>query len=306
MVVSRMKTKLTTTTTKTLLDKKIEDIVSEISSAYVKDQLYGSGANVETMIDYIYALKIEINFASNYIKDIIGSLYRLSKYHKNKGFKDMSRDDAIEFLESIRKTETQEPMHKWIGSYNVYRAHLLRFFRWLYSPDLEPDKRPKPSVMENIPKLNRKETSIYKPADLWTAKDDLLFLKYCPSKRDKCYHTISRDSSARPHEIMKLKIKDVKFKTIGTSQYAEVVVNGKTGTRPIPLINSIPYLKDYLDHEHPHPSNPNAPLICGVGKSLGKHISPQRINKIYEEYKTKIFPKILDSPATLPEDKGWN
>ena len=37
-----------------------------------------------------------------------------------------------------------------------------------------------------------------------------------------------------------------------------MLVNGKTGTRHIPLINSIPYLKDYLDHEHPQPRNPNA------------------------------------------------
>jgi len=27
-------------------------------------------------------------------------------------------------------------------------------------------------------------------------------------------------------------------------QYAEVLVNGKTGSRTVPLINSIPYLKE--------------------------------------------------------------
>ena len=129
----------------------------------------------------------------------------------------------------------------------------MRFFKWLYYPDIEPDKRSKPVVIENIPKLKRKEKSIYKPSDLWTQQDDLLFLKYCPTKREKCYHAISRDLSCRPHEILKLKIKDIAFKTNGTSQYVDVVVNGKTGTRPIPLINSIPYLKDYLDHEHPPP-----------------------------------------------------
>jgi len=41
-------------------------------------------------------------------------------------------------------------------------------------------KRPKPEVIENIPKLRRKEQSIYKPTDLWTAEDYLLFLKCCP------------------------------------------------------------------------------------------------------------------------------
>jgi hypothetical protein len=81
------------------------------------------------------------------------------------------------------------------------------------------------------------------------------------------------------------------------------MVNGKTGTRPIPLIDSIPYLKDYLDHEHPQPRNPSAPLICGTGKGLGRHIKAFRIYMIYDEYKKQVFPKLLESPSVLPEDK---
>jgi integrase len=151
-------------------------------------------------------------------------------------------------------------------------------------------------VVENIAQLKRKEKSIYKPSDLWTQQDDLLFLKYCPSKRDKCYHAVSRDTSCRPHEILKLKIRDITFKTTGSYQYAETLVNGKTGSRPIPLIDSIPYVKDYLDHEHPQPSNPNSPLICGI--------RARRIYNIYDEYKKQIFPKLLESSNVLPEDKS--
>jgi hypothetical protein len=62
-------------------------------------------------------------------------------------------------------------------------------------------------------------------------------------------------------------------------------------------------LKDYLDHEHPQPGNPNAPLICGTGKGLGRHISPLRIYSIYNDFKRYVFPKLLESPAVLPEDK---
>jgi hypothetical protein len=53
----------------------------------------------------------------------------------------------------------------------------MRFFKWLYSPDIEPAKRAKPSVIENISQLKRKEKSIYTPTDIWTAEDDSLFLK---------------------------------------------------------------------------------------------------------------------------------
>ncbi len=286
-----------------LLDRRIEETAAGLPYSYAKQLHSVSKDNAATIIDYLAAMKNEVNLSDNYRKDVIELLSRFSKYNDNKPFKDLMRTNIIGFLETYRKTEAQDPMHKWIGTYNIFRIHLLRFFKWLYYPDIEPDKRLKPSVIENIAQLRRKEKSIYKPSDMWTQQDDLLFLKYCPSKRDKCYHAISRDTSCRPHEIVKLKIRDIVFKTTGNYQYAEALVNGKTGSRPIPLIDSIPYLKDYLDHEHPQPRNSNAPLICGIGKGLGRHIRPKRIAVIYDEYKKEIFPKLLESPNVLPEDK---
>ncbi|HET7389407.1 MAG TPA: hypothetical protein VFJ51_01190 [Nitrososphaeraceae archaeon] len=80
--------------------------------------------------------------------------------------------------------------------------------------------------MMGIKRLKRKEISCYKPTDLWSQEDDLLFLKWATDKRDRCYHTMARDLSARPHEILNIKIKDIVFKTAGNKQYAEVLVNG--------------------------------------------------------------------------------
>ena len=83
------------------------------------------------------------------------------------------------------------------------------------------------------------------PSDLWSQEDDLLFLKWVTNKQDRCYHTMSRDLSTRPNEILKLTIKEIVFKTTADNkQYAEVLVNEKTGTRHIPLFQSIPYIKD--------------------------------------------------------------
>ena len=273
-----------------ILDRKIEETIEGIGRTY-GDKIQSSGLdNAMAIVKYISALKTEINLSDSYRGDIIEILTRFSRFYDNRPFKELTRTDVIEFLGSLRKTEAMDPMHKWIGTYNLFRVYLLRFFKWFYYPDIEPNKRPKPAVVENIAHLKRKEKSIYKPSDLWTQQDDLLFLKYCPTKREKCYHAISRDTSCRPHEILKLKIRDVVFKTNGNYQYAETLVNGKTGSRPIPLIDSIPYLKDYLDHEHPQPGNRNAPLICGAGKSLARHIGVKRIYSIYEEYKKKYFP----------------
>jgi integrase/recombinase XerD len=302
-VLSQSQSQASASTKSALLDRKIEECTAGLAPSVSKQLFSISKDNAAIIVKYIEAVKTEVNPSDCYRRNLILTLCRFSNYHKNKLFKEISRDDIVNFLDSLRKTETQDPMHQWVGTYNLFRVDLMRLFKWLYSPNIEPNKRPKPLLIENISKLKRKEASIYKPSDLWTQQDDLLFLKYCPTKREKCYHAISRDTSCRPHEITKLKIKDIVFKTTGKSQYAEALVNGKTGTRPIPIIDSIPYLKDYLDHEHPQPGNPNAPLICGTGKGLGRHISPLRIYSIYNDFKRYVFPKLLESPAVLPEDK---
>ena len=189
-----------------LLDRKIEECTAGLVPSVSKQLFSISKDNAAIIVKYIEVVKTEVNPADSYRRNIILLLCRFSNYHENKVFKEISRDDIVKFLDSLRKTETTDPMHQWIGTYNLFRVDLMRFFKWLYSPDIERDKRPKPSIIENIPKLKRKETSIYKPSDLWTQQDDLLFLKYCPTKREKCYHAISRDTSCRPHEITKLKI----------------------------------------------------------------------------------------------------
>jgi integrase len=233
----------------TIVNRKIDLATAGLYSFIFKDITQNvSSENALNIVEYVIAMKIETNISDSYRMNTINTLSLFSKFSKNKPFTQMRREDVLLYLDSSRKDETLDPLHKWIGTYNWRRVILARFFKWLHYPDDEPKKRKIPAIVENIPMLKRREQSIYKPTDLWTVENDLLFLKYCPNKRDRCYHAISRDTSCRPHEILKLRIKDVVFKTAGENyQYAEVLVNGKTGSRSVPLFNSIPYVKDWLD-----------------------------------------------------------
>jgi integrase/recombinase XerD len=289
-------------TRRTLAELIEQDDLDLGLSKALNARLIETGENNKVICDYVKCFGNEIRLSENYKKLNSTILVYISEFHSNKKFKDMTKDDVISFLNSLRKKEDKDPLHKWVSTYNIYLVILARFFKWLYHPDLSPKERHKPPCID-IPCLKRKEQSIYKPTDLWTQDDDLLFLKYCPSKRDRCYHAISRDSSCRPHELLKLNIKDVVFKmTPEGRQYAEVLVNGKTGQRHIPLINSIPYLKDWID-DHPQSGNPNSILICGFSKSLGRAIKIQSLNHIYEVYKKEFFPKLLNNPNVSLEDK---
>lgn len=140
--------------------------------------------NQKIINDYIEARKIETNLAISTQKVTSDTLNRFSR-KKKKHFKDITRDDLLSFLNSLRKSETQDPSHKWIGTYNHCLIIISTFFKWLYNPQVGPKDRQKPDVLLNIKQLKRKETSSYKPTDMWTQEDVLLFSKYCPSKRDK-------------------------------------------------------------------------------------------------------------------------
>ena len=225
--------------------------------------------NAIIICDYIRAEEIEINIKDSTKECKIKVLSWLSNYFQDKkSFKQMTKNDVLDYLNKLRKSGAGDPSQKWIGSYNGRQIILNKFFRWLYNPD-EPDsgKRITPACMHGIKRLPRKQKTSYKPSDIWEPIEHAIFLRYCPSKRDKCYHAMANDMSARPHEILSLRIKDVKFYTTEEgNQYAEVrIMVGKTGPRTVPLIDSIPYLKEYVQEEHPSGSNPDSWLFVSLG-----------------------------------------
>lgn len=289
-----------------------DGLMTKFCESTLRDRSKLSRENAAVIVEYIIAMKREVNPRLNYIKYTIQFLSELSKIIGiGKNFIHMTRDDVLCYLDKCRKPENEDPMHKWIGSYNIKRIILLRFFKWLYYPNVaDPKKRNELSSNENkpvcimgIPQLKRKEISCYKPTDLWTQDDDSLFLKWVTNKRDRCYHTMARDLSARPHEILSLKIKDIIFKTVDKYQYAEVLVNGKTGTRHIPLIQSIPYIKDWLS-SHPSRNNSKSPLFVGLGRqSMGKQLTGNGLYNIYKGYKEVFFPRLLKDSTVPNQDK---
>jgi integrase/recombinase XerD len=278
----------------------------------LRDRSRLSNENALTICDYIITMKREINPRLSYKRYTIQILAELSKtVGIEKKFIDMTRDDVLSYLHKCRKPENDDPLHKWIGTYNIRLVISCRFFKWLHYPNVEdPKKRSELSALEKKPdciigikQLRRKEISCYKPSDLWTQEDDLVFLKWVTNKRDRCYHTMARDLSARPHEILHLKIKDVVFKTAGNKQYAEVLVNGKTGSRHIPLIQSIPYIKEWLSN-HPSRNNANSPLFIGLARnSMGKQLTINGLHATYNDYKERVFPKLLEDNTISDEDK---
>ncbi|MGB6530082.1 MAG: zinc ribbon domain-containing protein, partial [Candidatus Nitrosopolaris sp.] len=101
------------------------------------------------------------------------------------------------------------------------------------------------------------------------------------------------------------RIKDVEFIDGnggggGGSGYAKIVVNGKTGERSLPLIDSIPYVTQWISNHHPQGSNREAILLPNI--QTGKAIQVDTMLKAYNNYKS-YFTSLLSSEDVPEDDK---
>ena len=104
-----------------------------------------------------------------------------------------------------------------------------------------------------------KRLSPYSQSDIWERDELLTIINYEPSMRNKAALALFWDLDARNHEVTLLKIKNIRLK----EKYGEGEVphDAKTGSGPILLTLSFPYVRDWLN-EHPFKNELEARLIC--------------------------------------------
>jgi integrase len=285
------------------LEEKISLLTQNLMPFYRKmlennDKI--SRENANTICDYLMANRRENNVGVHIIKLKIQTLVNFSQYigtgkllSKESDY--ITKRDVQMFLDRYRKDERVDPLHRWIGSYNLKLIILLQFFKWLYDPDNpEPRSRKAPGIVAGIKRYKRKEDSIYTAEDLWSEDDDLLFLKYVNNARDRCYHMMSRDTACRPSELLNTRISQINFKTVANGRaYASLVVHGKTGNREVVLTNSMPYLKDWLN-QHPLKENGEAYLFCSLSdRNKNQKLTEEGLLQTYRHYKLSYLPNLL-------------
>ncbi|WP_196816051.1 site-specific integrase [Candidatus Nitrosocosmicus oleophilus] len=295
------------------ISEKIYSITKSCSKPYFNKiliELYNHNTeNANTVCDYLISEETEINIKNSTKEGRIKILVWLSVFHENKKlFSKMSKQDILSFLNNLRRPVSEDPTQRWVGSYNGRQIILNKFFRWLYNPQ-EPNQsqRITPECMIGIKQLPRKEKTPYSPSDLWEPLEHTIFLRYCPNVRDRCYHALANDMSARPHEILNLKIKDIIFKkTKDNKQYAEVLIKGgKTKSRTVPLIDSIPYVKELINL-HPTGSNPDSWLfVSKPNTAFGSKLTLDGLTYQYKYfYKIRFFPRLLEDQTVPEADKA--
>ena len=213
------------------------------------------------------------------------------------------KDQILIFLDIKIKTIEEDPDGKWITTWNHYLSHIKYFFRWLYN--IYNNRNFQNEVIDNtityplsyddwktpgfiqIKKKKTKRLSPYLETELWEREELLCILKYEPSKRNKAALALFWDLNARNHEVTLLKIKHIRLK----ERYGEGEIphEAKTGTGPILLTCSFPYVRDWLN-EHPFRNEPNARLICN--RYTGGAVKPEAMWSMMKYLRSRIVSLI--------------
>lgn len=211
------------------------------------------------------------------------------------------KHEIIAYLNSKIKNDDLEK--KYIGTWNDYLLKLRTFYRWVYNSngngndtkDLEYWTTPE---FLKIKKKQSKRISPYMNNEIWEKDELQSIIKYEISRRNKAIVSLLWDLDARPHEITLLKIKNIRLK----EKYGEgeIPLTAKTGSGPILLTFSLPYVRDWLN-EHPDKNNTEARLICTLRDGLP--ISVGYIYDVMVQLRDRIKRLVISGSITDQREK---
>jgi len=184
-----------------------------------------------------------------------------------KDWKDATRNDIEKIVMEIANRYSDPTGQETYTTYD-HKKILKMFFRWLKLGSREQKEVGDPPETKCI-KIRKVKDKISRE-ELLTEADRTKLLHACgENARDRAFIDCHFDAATRPGEILNLKIKHVVF-----DKYGPVLkVDGKTGARPIRLVESTPSIAAWLN-VHPFKDNPDAPLWINLSsRNYGKPLT---------------------------------
>jgi integrase/recombinase XerD len=297
-----------------LFERKLETAVDGLSPYFRKCILNFLPENTKLVVDFINS---ELQYNNTRVltkKNKIQAVDEFTKFLRKKygheiPLKQVGREDFEDFQSSKRKNENEDPLHKWVGTYNQFLRSLKPFFKYVYYPDLPPKERTLPDLIKGINPLKRKEKTCYTASDMWTDEDDETFLKYCEDPLIRLYHMLSRDFSNRPGELLAKRIRDFTEEIdVNGIPYMTTTIGqgGKTTIRDVGALKGHTHYVEYIQKYHPTPTDPNSFLFRNRGRKFHYRNSPIKTSTLDAHYwrlHNIFFPRILESSEVPTEDK---
>jgi site-specific recombinase XerD len=206
--------------------------------------------------------------------------------------KDFPKADKEDIKNLVRRIEQSEDYTAWTKK--DYKVAIKRFYKWLEGDgETYPDKVRwiKTTLSRNNKKL---------PEDLLSKEDIKNLVSNAQHVRDKAMIMVLYESGCRIGELLNMKLKDVEFNRYGV----KITVNGKTGSRRILLISSVPHLSNWIEN-HPRREQRESPLWVSIGSTnYGKRLDYQAVRKRLKEIAERAGIKKAINPHSFRHSRA--
>lgn len=225
--------------------------LSQIKTILGNEELLPKQIAVMKKFDFESEKNLGFSIATRYNQVCV--LQALARKVK-KPFERMTKKDIENYIYGLELSPASTDLHKLqIKKFFVCQMH-------------------KPGVVDWIRFSNHKKRKL--PEDILTPAEVKALIEAADNSRDRALVAILYESGARLDEIIKLKLTNVE-----TDQYGiAILVDGKTGMRRIRLIDSVPYIIQWLN-DHPRKDNPNSRLFVRF-KYPDRGLGEQGIQKL--------------------------
>ena len=256
----------------------------------IKNEIQFSDENRKIVLAFkneLLAQNIGPAKVGRYLQDIIW----LNK-NFNKNFEDATVEDIKEVVTGLYESDYSQ------GTIKGIKCMLRKLYKFIRNIP-EKGKYP-PEVDWYTLTISQSKTKM--PEELLTEEELLKIIQHCQTVRDRALISALAESGCRVSEIGNMQIKHVSFEEYG----ARLTVSGKTGMRKILVINSTPFLQEWINQ---HPNNQNKDAFLWSGQHT-EALCYARINAILKTasrragIKKRIYLHLLrHSRATILANK---
>ncbi|MFH1473854.1 MAG: tyrosine-type recombinase/integrase [Candidatus Aenigmatarchaeota archaeon] len=220
----------------------------------------GSRRNLETIQKFIIQQDIIGDLESDVSKvGYVGTLHHFAEFVGETDFDGVDEDTFMQYIIEMKKNNWKKT------TMNTTKARIRKFYRWMTKDNL-------PDFLANM-KVSMKQVTV-KPEDILTEEEIKRMIESTKDPRNKAIISTLYETGFRSSEFRNIKIKGVKRDEWGFM----LCVDGKTGVRSVRVVNSIPYLKQWLKY-HPDKDNEEAWLFPTVRNSK-KKLDRNSFNKL--------------------------
>jgi site-specific recombinase XerD len=218
---------------------------------------------------------------NRYLSDLI-------KFNRllGKPFEKAKKEDIRNVVSTLNQSPLSEETRK---CFKIMLRKLYRMLRGIEDKGVYPDEVKWISI-----RIGAKDRKL--PEELISEDEAKAIVQSCNHIRDKALMACLSESGCRISEIGNMQIKHIVIEPYG----ARISVNGKTGSRKILIVNSVPYLQEWIN-SHPDSHNPEAFVWCDAKSDL---ITYNRIAAILKTAAKKAGIKKRIHPHLLRHSKA--